>query len=99
MDDIHPNIKSRTIKTLIRCPVCDKPIGERLGNRWWFMNKQGHEVLKTPFELGQKTPHGSYEVSCPDEECGGAHIFAWFNEQIGITDKVGSKVISVDKSD
>lgn len=96
---MHPNLRSRYIRTLIRCPVCDKPIGERLCNQWWFMNKQGHEVLKTSLELGQKTPHGSYEVKCQDEKCGGAHIFAWFNEKVSIAEKVESKVVSVDNLD
>lgn len=89
IEKAHPNIRSRYIKTLIRCPLleCNKPIGERLGNQWWFMNKQGHTVMKTAMEIDQSAPQGSYRVKCPDENCLGGHIFVWINETVVIKDK------------
>lgn len=97
IENAHPNIRSRYIKTLIRCPLpeCNKPIGERLSNKWWFMNRNGQMVSKVPFEINQSTPSGSYRVKYPDENCQGGHIFAWFNENIRMKEKFNVQVASV----
>ena len=91
---MEPTLRSGTIRTLIHCPVCEKPIGERLGNQWWFMNKNGHTISKIAVIMNQNTPTGSYTVKCPDEKCDGGHIFTWINETVGITEEIEVKVAS-----
>jgi ssDNA-binding Zn-finger/Zn-ribbon topoisomerase 1 len=88
---MEPNIESRTKRTLIRCPICNKPIGERENNKWWFLRYGGGEAEKVPIEIDQNTPSGSYRVKCPDKGCKGGHIFAWINEEIIINDNLTIK--------
>lgn len=83
---MHPNVESRFKKRLIRCPVCNKPIGERKGNQWWFLKYGEGKIGKIPFTMNQKTPSGSYTVNCWDKNCKGGHVFAWINEEIKIND-------------
>ena len=80
----HPNVRSRFFKTLIRCPKCNKPIGERLGNQWWFMTGNHRQFAKTPVVMNQTTPQGGYEVKCSDPACDGSNLFGWINNTIGV---------------
>lgn len=84
-------IESRFRKTLIRCPVCDKPIGQRLGDQWWFEKYNKGESGKIHIAQNQKTPYGSYRVRCWDKNCKGGHIFAWVNERLCISDVANSE--------
>ncbi len=92
----HPNVRSRFFKTLIRCPLCDKPIGERLGNQWWFMAGNNKQFAKTAVIMGQDVPHGSYEVKCSDSGCEGSHLFAWINNKFGVHRKINTEIIDND---
>ena len=85
MLDIHPNIISRTQRTLIPCPVCNRPIGERLGNQWWFLKYENNKKIYTKHETFKNSPTGGYKVHCPDENCPGAHNFLWVDENIRIS--------------
>lgn len=85
----HPNVRSRFFRTLIRCPLCNKPIGERKGNQWWFMAGNNKQFAKTSVIMGQDTPQGSYEVKCSDfPKCEGSSLFAWINNKIGVERKI-----------
>lgn len=88
MKSMPAEIASRFIRTLIRCPVCNKPIGERLGNKWWFEKYSGGKKSKILQEQNQNTPQGDYKMHCSDKDCKGACIFAWVNEKISIVEKV-----------
>ncbi len=89
-------IDSRFERTLIRCPKCSNPIGEREGNRWWFLKYGNGDTGKIPFVIDQSAPSGNYKVSCWDASCDGSHIFAWVNEEIIADDKVVTKLETVD---
>ena len=91
----EPVVRSRWERTLIRCPICNSPMGERQGNKWWFKENLKGKTLFRMMEIDQSTPLGQYKVKCPDDECNGAQIFAWTNEVISINEEVFSGVIDI----
>lgn len=87
--ETNPYIESRFKKMLIPCPVCQKPMAERHGNRVWFLKGVGSQIRKVEVNMVFYS-NGHYKINCSSFGCRGGSTFGVIHEAVGIQDTVKS---------